>query len=299
MPFKTYMLFKPRIMNISIEQLQLFTLNVGYACHNGDWNWKDVRSPFARLYLVTEGTARISLPKGDYQLTPGNLYFIPPFVTHSYQCDSLFTHYYIHIYEKNDISPSILEEFDFPVETPASPHDIDLFKRLLYINPFLKLPASNPKIYDNQSSLISNIELNLRRPFCDKVESRGILYILFSRFLKRAVAKADTSDSRILQAVAYIRRHLNVPLDVNILAHDACMSKDHFIRVFRQETGDTPKAYVIKKKMESAEQFIVTSDRPIKEIARMVGYDDYSHFNKAFKAFAGVTPATYREQHRE
>ena len=113
------------------------------------------------------------------------------------------------------------------------------------------------------------------------------------------MAKADTSDSRILQAVAYIRRHLNVPLDVNILAHDACMSKDHFIRVFRQETGDTPKAYVIKKKMESAEQFIVTSDRPIKEIARMVGYDDYSHFNKAFKAFAGVTPATYREQHRE
>ena len=205
----------------------------------------------------------------------------------------------IHIYEKNDTSPSILEEFDFPVETPASPHDIDLFKRLLYINPFLKLPASNPKIYDNQPSLISNIELNLRRPFCDKVESRGILYILFSRFLKRAVAKADTSDSRILQAVAYIRRHLNVPLDVNILAHDACMSKDHFIRVFRQETGDTPKAYVIKKKMESAEQFIVTSDRPIKEIARMVGYDDCSHFNKAFKAFAGVTPATYREQHRE
>ena len=83
--------------NYSIDELHLLTLHVGLAYHDGDWNFHNVRSPFARLYLVVEGTARISLPTGCYDLTPGHLYFIPPFTTHSYYCDSPFTHYYIHI----------------------------------------------------------------------------------------------------------------------------------------------------------------------------------------------------------
>ena len=30
-------------------------LNTGYADHDADWNWRDVRSPFARIYYVTQG----------------------------------------------------------------------------------------------------------------------------------------------------------------------------------------------------------------------------------------------------
>lgn len=84
-------------MNYPIDKLHLFTLNVGLACHNGDWNWKNVRSPFARLYLVVQGTAKIQLPSGIHDLSPGHLYFIPAFTTHSYICDSPFTHYYLHM----------------------------------------------------------------------------------------------------------------------------------------------------------------------------------------------------------
>ena len=61
-------------MNFPIDDLHLFTLNVGLAYHDGDWNFKNVRSPFARLYLVVEGTARIQLPSGVYDLKPGYLY---------------------------------------------------------------------------------------------------------------------------------------------------------------------------------------------------------------------------------
>ena len=42
----------------------LLMLNVGHAMHNADWNFKDVSSPFTRLYYVTEGNAELILPSG-------------------------------------------------------------------------------------------------------------------------------------------------------------------------------------------------------------------------------------------
>ncbi|MCI7688086.1 MAG: AraC family ligand binding domain-containing protein, partial [Prevotella sp.] len=107
-------------MNYPIDKLQLYTLNVGYAQHYGDWNWKNIRSPFARLYLVTEGSASIELPTGTYTLTPGHLYLIPAFTTHSYVCDGFFAHYYIHIYENNPDGQGILADWEFPVEVEAA-----------------------------------------------------------------------------------------------------------------------------------------------------------------------------------
>lgn len=70
-------------MNYPIDRLHIYILNVGFARHDGDWNWKNVRSPFARLYLVTEGRAHIVMFNASYELTPGHLYLIPSFTTHS------------------------------------------------------------------------------------------------------------------------------------------------------------------------------------------------------------------------
>ena len=50
-------------MNIPIESLNFQMLNVGLAHHDGDWNWKNVVSPFTRVYLVIEGEAKLYLPE--------------------------------------------------------------------------------------------------------------------------------------------------------------------------------------------------------------------------------------------
>ena len=286
-------------MNYPIDKLHLLTLNVGLAVHHGDWNWKNVRSPFARLYYVTEGTAQIEMPSGVYTLTPNHLYFIPAYTKHSYICDSAFSHYYIHIYEDLQSEMSILEEWDYPVEVNACNTDLELVKRLCFINPFLKLPQSNPDAYDNHQTLVSNLQLNQRRPFCDKVESRGILFVLMSRFLKYATPKAEVRDDRIQMSLNYIRKNIGSRLDIDLLADKACMSKDHYIRVFKRETGETPNVYITKRKLEKAELSLVTTALPIKSIADSLGYDDYSYFNRIFKKNAGVTPLQYRESHFE
>ena len=284
-------------MNYPIDKLRLLTLNVGLANHYGDWNWKNVRSPFARLYYVTEGTAQVEMSSCVYTLKPNHLYFIPAYTTHSYICDSKFSHYYIHIYEDQQSETSMFDKWDFPVEVSANDTDLGLVKRLCEINPFLKLPQSNPDAYDNHQTLISNLELNRRRPFCDKVESRGILFILMSRFLKYATPKTDVRDDRIQMSLTYIRKNIGSRLNIEQLADKACMSKDHYIRVFKNETGETPNAYITKRKMEKAELTLLTTALPVKSIADLLGYDDYSYFNRIFRKNSGMTPLQYRASH--
>ena len=79
-------------MNLQVEQMHPLVLNVGLAVHNADWNWKNVNSPFTRLYYVTEGSAQIELPDGIYTLSPKHMYFIPAFTIHTNICKSNFVH---------------------------------------------------------------------------------------------------------------------------------------------------------------------------------------------------------------
>ena len=91
-------------------------LNVGYAVHQGDWNYQRVSSPFARIYLVKEGTAKLHLLGKVQTLFPRYLYMIPPFTFHSYECDGHFSLYYIHVYELPQTVRRILEDYIFPIE---------------------------------------------------------------------------------------------------------------------------------------------------------------------------------------
>ncbi len=284
-----------------IDDLHILTLHTGYAIQESDWNWKDVHSPFARLYYVTEGNAQVifysSLNRSKEEivnLRPGHLYFIPPFSMHRYVCEGHFAHYYIHILDNSANDLHYLTDNDFPREMKAESVDLALFKTLCDNNQPLKLPESNPNAYDQHHLLMRNISLNQKRPFFNKVESRGILYILMSRFIRHATPKSRNKDERILQSIAYIRKNISAPLRVSELADIASMSKDHFIRMFNQETGETPVEFITRQRMEHAERLLVTSDMSIKNIAQTLGFDDASYFNRIFKKYIGVTPNQYR-----
>ena len=287
----------------TIDDFHVFTLHAGMAEHVADWNWKNVRSPFARLYYVVKGNAQVILhsaaQNGEDEvinLRPGHLYFVPPFTLHSNVCDKSFSHYYIHIMEGDTHKFHYLTEYTYPREIVAEESDMLLFQRLCQINPFLALDESDPCTYDNDKKLMRNVELGRQRSLCDKVESRGILYILMSRFLRHAQPASRVSDERILKAIQHIAVNASSHVSVDELAGVANMSKDHFIRRFRKETGDTPVVYAAKRTIERAETLLVTTGLPIKSIAAQLGFDDCSYFYRIFKKYVGVSPQTYRER---
>ena len=286
-------------MTQSIDQLHLLILNVGLAIHNADWNWRNVNSPFTRLYYVTEGTARILMPTGIQELKTDHLYLVPSFTTHSYLCDTHFVHYYLHIYEDHQSESSILEDFSFPTEIPAGDLELPLIKRLCGINPTMQLPQSDPTSYDNNPTLIKNIIKNKQRTFCDKVESRGIVYQLKARFLKDAQPKTEINDDRIQKVLSYIRKNIYKTIDIDSLAAISCLSKDHFIRLFKKEINNTPLQYINQKKIEKAQLILITDSMPVKNISYLLAYEDHSYFNRLFKKLTGVTPQQYRDRYKK
>lgn len=281
-------------MNLQVEQMHPLVLNVGLAVHNADWNWKNVNSPFTRLYYVTEGSAQIELPDGIYTLSPKHMYFIPAFTIHTNICKSNFVHYYLHIYEDHYSDNDWLDHWKFPVEIEATDLDLALFKRLCEINPHMTLQKSDPTTYDNNPTLMHNLIKNRQRAFCDKVESRGIVFQLLSRFFKQGQSKIEMEDNRIAKTVLYIRKHLNEAIELEKLAEISCLSKDHFIRLFKKELGTTPLQYINQKKIEKAQLLLITEELAVKEIAFQLAFDDYSYFNRLFKKTTGVTPQEYR-----
>lgn len=281
-------------MNFNIDQLHPLVLNVGLATHNGDWNWKGITSPFNRIYYVTEGNAKIILPNKTLTLRPNHLYFIPAFTKHTYFCNKYFRHYYIHIYEDNQDGVNILNNWEFPNEIEAGEYELGLIQALCNINPFMKLPHSDPKSYDNDPTLMENLIKNKKRKTYDKIESRGIVYILLAKFIKYAKEKDKSKDERIKKTLEYIHSNIYDCISLDKLAEMTFLSKDHFIRLFKQEIGITPLQYINLKKIEKAQLILVTEDTSIKNIAFRLSFNDYSYFNRLFKKITKVTPKEYK-----
>ena len=285
-------------MTSLIDHLHPLVLNIGLAIHDANWNWQNVCSPFYRLYYITKGHAQIRFPNGIIELKPDHLYFIPAFMQHSYICNAHFEHYYLHIYEDHQYDALILDKWDFPTEITATSIDKALVTRLCEINPNMKLASSNPATYDNTPTLTSNLQKNRQRALCDKIESRGIVYQLLSRFFKYARPKIVTKDKRIEEALDYISRHICEDIDLDKLALETCLSKDHFIRIFKKETGMTPLKFINQKKIERAQLMLVTQPVSVKNIALALAYEDFSYFNRLFKKTTGFTPKDYRLRQR-
>ena len=284
---------------ITNTSIPLTLLKVGIACHQADWNWHNVRSPFARIYYVVEGYAEILLSNKKLELTAGRLYLIPPFTTHHYVCDGRFIHYYGHFYEQKDITQQgIFDEWSMPFETDCQVGELDMMKHLCQLMPHLKLSDSNPETYDNHARLMDVLQEELQRPLYERMEVQGILQILLSRFLRHAHQQLPFHDNRIRHALTFIHQNINKKIYLEALATETCVSKDHLIRIFKKATGETPANYITRKKLERAELLLTTTIIPVKNIATELGYDDISYFIRIFRKHSNMSPQEYRNAHQ-
>ncbi len=276
-------------VNLLLKELKLTLLNIAKAVHDSDWNWKNVVSPFARMYMVEEGTAHIEMPDGVHTIEPGYLYLVPAFCRHGYRNTGHFTLYYIHIYSAYDL----FGRFSFPFSVRVGLLEELLVKRLLFINPERELVNSNPVYYDNFQTLLKNINRNSSNTADKIVETGCILQILLLRFLSGAKEKYNVHDDRISKVLRFIQENIDLPIYVEDLAGQCCLNKDYFIRLFKKEMGVTPMQYVIKKKMEKAQLLLLTESSDMKDVALSLSFENVSHFSTCFKKIVGLSPSDF------
>jgi AraC-like DNA-binding protein len=99
---------------------------------------------------------------------------------------------------------------------------------------------------------------------------------------------------RMEPVLSYIDQHLDRRVEIRSLVRLSGLSLSRFHAVFRQVMREPPMTYLARRRIQRAQQLLVTTDQAIKDIAQAVGYDDAFHFSKAFRRHAGMSPLQYR-----
>ncbi len=284
---------------------QLFThsfslLNVDYVQLNHRWNYKNIISPYYRLYYIDDGEGVVSNPDEKINLKPGYLYLIPSFTLCNLKCTNFLSQYFLQFFEESPDGISLFKDNRSIMEIKATALDISIFNRILKINPGRGINRSdNPKIYEKEAYYKEYRALNNNMKPSVRFESQGIILMLISRFIQSVRFKSPKSEkipSVVLDAINYIQLNLGNSISINELAKNANQNRDYFSREFLKHTGQRPLSYIHEKRIERAQYLIVTTNKTLLDIAIETGFNNLPHLTKIFKKYLKTTPGAYRKQ---
>ena len=92
----------------------------------------------------------------------------------------------------------------------------------------------------------------------------------------------------------YIDSHISEPVLVADLCALVQRSEAHFSRSFKNTFGEPPHAFLIRRRVELAAQFMLKTDAPLSDIALRCGFTDQAHLSKQFRQSTGQTPSAWR-----
>jgi AraC family transcriptional regulator len=101
---------------------------------------------------------------------------------------------------------------------------------------------------------------------------------------------------QILRVRAYIDSNLHRTIHIRDLSEVARRSPAHFSRKFKLAVGESPHAYVVRRRLERACHLMMTSAVPLSEIALSVGFSDQAHLCRLFRHAFGQSPANWRRE---
>ena len=129
--------------------------------------------------------------------------------------------------------------------------------------------------------------------------ARAIAVLLLRQFekLPRARAAEAAPPVAVLRAVELMRRRLAAPLTLEELAEVAGLSPFHFARQFKTATGHPPHDYLVRLRVDRAQELIRHHGREwtMAAIAQETGFADQSHMARHFKRVLGVSPREFAD----
>ena len=124
------------------------------------------------------------------------------------------------------------------------------------------------------------------------------LLVLINRIYASGSTAPDraeaTRDPKIAAVLSYINENLGRELSVDELAEQAYLSRYHFMRLFKAQTGSTVHAYVRQKRLLHAAR-LIREGVSVGKAAADSGFGDYSAFHRAFRESFGISPGSLKK----
>jgi AraC-type DNA-binding domain-containing proteins len=257
-------------LNKVINNVQFKILEHGHVQTGKEWNFPRVCSPFNRLYLVISGSGAIKEENHSMTLQKGNMYLIPLYHTCDYSCEDTLEKFYIHF--RLELIPG---------------HD--LFANYGHF-------SSKPVGPGLAEDLVSKAQ---RGQISDLIYCKSVLLDCISRFLEPCADKLNehmkVSDDYI-PVYDYILNHCYADLRVKDIEGHFGISPGSLSKSFKKDTGVTLKRFIDGKVVQKAQEKLLVTDLPVKDIAYDLKFSDEFHFSCFFKKHVGLAPNKYRQR---
>ena len=99
----------------------------------------------------------------------------------------------------------------------------------------------------------------------------------------------------IKTTLEFITDNLHQDLHLAEIASVVRLSPFHFARLFKAATGRSPYRYLLDQRLRRAKDHLRSGDLPVAEIAAQVGFNNHTHFSRAFRKREGLSPTAWRE----
>lgn len=101
-------------------------------------------------------------------------------------------------------------------------------------------------------------------------------------------------DFRVRKSLRLLDDGLTQGIELDAVARDAGLSRPHFFKLFRENTGVTPALYANTMRVERALDRLMGSEASVTDIGYELGFSSQSHFTHFFSAHVGIAPTQYR-----
>jgi transcriptional regulator GlxA family with amidase domain len=127
------------------------------------------------------------------------------------------------------------------------------------------------------------------------------LYVPLSLRIERSepvtpVARVALSPWQERRAKELMSSGMDKGLSIAHIASACSLSRSHFSRAFKKNTGLSPRDWFLNLRLDRAKRLLEESELTISQISLDCGFADQSHFTRVFTRMAGLTPFTWRRR---
>ena len=242
------------------------------------------------LVFVKQGTGLVQVGAVSYPAHGGDIFVFAPGTLHGLrQAQGQCMEYENIIFELELLGGAedlCAEKYLLPIQSGRLPLPVRLTSNDLC---YLQAAACLRELEDANRAKLPGYELLVK----------GALLRFLALLLAqgKTLPTAETADTRRLKTVLqWLSAHYAQPLRVADAAGVCSCSASHFMRWFRQMTGQSFVAFLNEYRLNAAAEALQTTDETVLTIASRCGFENLSYFNRAFKAHFGMTPRDYRKK---
>jgi AraC family transcriptional regulator len=104
--------------------------------------------------------------------------------------------------------------------------------------------------------------------------------------------------SQIIRMLKIVDASITNPARIKDMATAAGLSPTRFSRAFLRSVGESPRGYLRRRRVELAQNLMLSTPMSLAEIALECGLCDQSHLTKSFRRVVGISPSAWRHSRR-